>query len=77
MGRVDHRQRRDYEPVGAAGADRGAQAVRGGQPARLADEFGAFIGDQPGGQRPGRLGAGPPSIITLTWPCSMSSPAGE
>ena len=46
MGRVDHRPRRDHEPVGAVGADRRAQAVRGGQPAQLADELGALIGDQ-------------------------------
>jgi hypothetical protein len=47
MGHVDHRPRRDHEPVGAVGADRGAQAVRGGQTAQLADELGALIGDQP------------------------------
>ncbi|MGA7909161.1 MAG: hypothetical protein WCA16_17275, partial [Candidatus Sulfotelmatobacter sp.] len=46
MGRVDHRLRRDHEPAGVVGTDRGAQAVRGGQPAQLADELGALIGDQ-------------------------------
>ena len=47
MRSVDHRPRRDHEPVGAVGADRGGQAVRGGQSAQLADELGALIGDQP------------------------------
>ncbi|HEY7260212.1 MAG TPA: hypothetical protein VH589_01855 [Trebonia sp.] len=48
MGRMRHGLRGNRQPAGGIGAHRGAKIARGGQPTQFADEFGAFIGDQPG-----------------------------